>query len=118
VATICQIAGLGQFQTTPELKKKMEDLALAAQVRTYLTDVKPGVEVCTDNGFVSLKTDVPLAEESELVRRMGEVVKRVPGVTGIKVTTEEHPDDVDVTVSEPRVDSGRGVRPSYFTELG
>ncbi len=118
VATICQIAGLEQFQTTPELKKTIEDMALAAQVKTYLTDVKPVVEVCINNGFVSLKTDAPLAEESELLKRMGEVVKRVPGVTGIKVTTEQHPDDVDVYVSEPRVDSAGGARQTYFNELG
>jgi hypothetical protein len=65
-----------------------------------------------------LKTDAPLGEESELVKRMGEVVKRVPGVTGIKVMTDEHPDERDVCVSEPRVDPTRDVRPTYFTELG
>jgi cytidylate kinase len=118
VATICQIARLEQFQTTSELKKTMEDLALAAQVRTFLVDVKPGVEVCINNGFVSLMTDAPLAEKSELVKRMGEIVKRVPGVTGIKVMTEEHPEDMDACVSEPRVDLAKDVRPTYFTELG
>jgi cytidylate kinase len=118
VSTICEVAELDQFKTTPDLKKTMEDLALAAQVRTFLADVKPGVEVCINNGFVSLKTDAPLAEESELVKRMGEVVKRVPGVTGIKVMTEEHPDDKDVCVSEPRVDPSRDMRSTYFNELG
>jgi cytidylate kinase len=118
VTTICQMAGLDQFHTTPELRKSMEDLALAAQVRTFLADVKPGVEVCINNGFVSLKTGVPLADESELVKRMGEVVKRVPGVTGIKVVTEEQPDDRDVCVSEPTVDPTRDIRPTYFNELG
>lgn len=118
VATICQIAGLEQFQTTPELKKNLEDLALVAQVRTFLTDVKPSVEVCINNGFVSLKTNTPLAGDSELVKRMGEVVKKVPGVTGIKVMTEEHPDDMDVCVSEPKIDTAKDVRPLYFTEMG
>ena len=118
VTTICQMAGLDQFHTTPELRKSMEDLALAAQVRTFLADVKPDVEVCINNGFVSLKTGVPLADESELVKRMGEVVKRVPGVTGIKVVTEEQPDDRDVCVSEPTVDPTRDIRPTYFNELG
>ncbi len=118
VATICQIAALEQFQTTPELKKTLEDLALAAQVRTFLADVKPSVEVCTDNGFVSLKTAAPLAQNSELVKRMGDVVKNVPGVTGIKVMTEERPDDTDIRVSGPRFDPAKDTRPTYFTELG
>ena len=118
VNTICQMAQLDQFHTTPELIKTIEDLALAAQVRTFLADVKPGVEVCISNGFVSLKVHTPLAEESELVKRMGEVVKCVPGVTGIKVMTEEHPDEREVCVSEPRFDPGRETRPSYFNELG
>jgi cytidylate kinase len=76
------------------------------------------VEVCISNGFVSLKTEAPLAEESELVKRMGEVVKRVPGVTGIKVMTEEHLEDGEVSVSERRVDPNRDIRPTYFNELG
>jgi hypothetical protein len=96
----------------------MEDLALAAQVRTFLADVKPSVEVCINNGFVSLKTETPPAEDSELVKRMGEVVKRVPGVTGIKVMTEEHPEDRDVCVSEPKIHTDKDVRPTYFTEMG
>ena len=118
VATICHIASLEQFQTTPELKKNLEDLALAAQVRTFLGDVKPIVEVYTDNGFVSLKTAAPLAENSELVKRMGEVVKSVPGVTGIKVMTKERPDDMDVSVSGPKFDAAKDVRPAHFNELG
>jgi hypothetical protein len=87
-------------------------------VRTFLADVKPYVEVCINNGFVSLKTEAPLAEESELVKRMGEVVKRVPGVTGIKVMTEEHLDDGDVCVSQPRVDPSIERRSAYYNELG
>jgi cytidylate kinase len=118
VTTICQMAELEQFHTTPELVKTMGDLALTAQVRTFLADVKPCVEVCISNGFVSLKTEAPLAEESELVKRMGEVVKRVPGVTGIKVMTEEHLEDGEVSVSERRVDPNRDIRPTYFNELG
>ncbi|MGD8227061.1 MAG: cytidylate kinase-like family protein [Desulfobacteraceae bacterium] len=118
VNTICQMAELVQFHTTPEFAKTMEDLALAAQVRTFLADVKPYVEVCINNGFVSLKTEAPLAEESELVKRMGEVVKRVPGVTGIKVMTEEHLDDGDVCVSQPRVDPSIERRSAYYNELG
>lgn len=118
VATICQIAGLEQFQTTPEQKRTLEDLALAARVRTFLAGVKPSVEVCTDNGFVSLKTVAPLAENSELVKKMGEVVKSVPGVTGIKVLTGERQEDMDVYVSEPRFDPAKDIRPTYFTELG
>ncbi len=118
VNTICQMAELDQFHTTPELINTIEDLALAARVRTFLADVKPGVEVCINNGFVSLKVNAPLAEESELVKRMGEVVKCVPGVAGIKVMTEEHPDDREVCVSEPRVDKTRDIRQTYFNELG
>jgi cytidylate kinase len=118
VTAICQMAELEQFHTTPELAKTMEDLALAAQVRTFLADIKPSVEICINNGFVSLKTEIPLAEESELVRRMGEIVKRVPEVIGIKVMTEEHLDDGGVCVSERRVDPSRERRSTYYNELG
>ncbi len=85
VDTICRISGLKQFQTTPESKSAMDDLALTVKVRTFLIDVKPSVEVHIENKFVYLKPDVPLSQESEIVNKMGEIMKTIPDIKGIQV---------------------------------
>lgn len=93
VATICQIARLKQFQTSNESKRALEDLALAAEVETFLIDVKPSAEVCTEDGFVSLKTTSLPGQESDLVKKIGDIMKMIPAVKGIEVVTEKHPNE-------------------------
>jgi cytidylate kinase len=85
VDTICRISGLKQFQTTPESKSAMDDLALTVEVRNFLIDVKPSVEVHIENKFVYLKPDVPLSQESEIVNKMGEIMKTITDIKGIQV---------------------------------
>lgn len=85
VNTICQIAGLRQFQPTSESIKALDDLALAVKVKNFLMDVKPKVDVKVENKFVFMKTQVPLSQESELVNKMGDIMKAIPDVRGIKV---------------------------------
>mgnify|MGYP005628699901 CR=1 FL=1 len=87
VDTICQVSRLTQFQITPESEKAIEDLLLTVKVENFLIDVKPKVSVHIDNKFVYLKPTVPLSEESEIVIRMGEIMKTIPGIRGIEVVT-------------------------------
>jgi cytidylate kinase len=87
VDIICQISRLRQFQMTPKSEKAIDDLVLAVRVENFLIDVRPRVDVYTDNKFVYLKPAVPLSEESEIVRRMGEIMKTIPGIRGIEVVT-------------------------------
>ena len=101
VDTICQVSRLRQFQITPESKKAIDDLVLAAKVENFLIDVKPKVDVLIDNKFVYLKTAVPLNEDSEVVSRMGEIMKTIPGIRGIEVVTQ--------TVQNPRIPQVLGV---------
>jgi cytidylate kinase len=90
VDTICQVSRLRQFQITPESEKAIDDLVLAVKVENFLIDVKPRVDVHIDNKFVYLKTAVPLSEESEIVSRMGEIMKTIPGIRGVEVVTSSH----------------------------
>jgi len=85
VDTICQISKLSQFQITPESEEAFVDLALAVKVENFLIDVRPKVDVHIDNKFVYLKTAVSLSEESEIVTRMGEIMKTIPDIRGIEV---------------------------------
>jgi cytidylate kinase len=85
IDTICQISKLKQFQITSESQKTMDDLFLAVKVENLLIDVKPRVDVNIDNKFVYLKPALPLSEESEVVRKMEEIMKTIPDIRGIEV---------------------------------
>lgn len=87
VDTICQVSRLKQFQITPESEKTMNDLFLAVKVENLLIDVKPKVDVTIDNKFVYLRPALPLSEESEIVSKMGEIMKTIPGIRGIEVVS-------------------------------
>ena len=88
VDTICRIARLKQFQTSPESKREMEDLALTIKVKNFLMDVKPRVDVYIKKKLVYLVTEAQLSEESEMVNKMGEIMKMLPELKGIKVVKE------------------------------
>ena len=88
VDTICRIARLKQFQTSPESKREMEDLALTIKIRNFLMDVKPKVDVYIKRKLVYLVTEAQLSEESEMVNKMGEIMKMLPDLKGIKVVKE------------------------------
>ena len=83
-AAICRISQLGQFQTTPESQKAVQDLAVAAEVKTFLIGVKTSVEVCIQDGMVILKAEDTLAREVPFEGKMGQMMK-VPGVKGIRI---------------------------------
>jgi len=55
--------------------------------------VKPNAEVCVEDGFVSLKTASLPGQESDLVKKIGDIMKMIPAVKGIKVVTDKHPND-------------------------
>ncbi|MBL7217588.1 MAG: cytidylate kinase-like family protein [Desulfobacteraceae bacterium] len=85
VDTICQVSRLEQFQTNPESEKAFDDLVLTVKVANFLIDVRPRVDVYIDNKFVYLKPPGPLSQDSEVVSKMGEIMKTIPGIRGIKV---------------------------------
>lgn len=118
IETICKTASLKQFQTTPESKEVLEDLALAAEVKTFLINVKPSAEVCIENGFVSLKTQAPVGQESALIQKVGEIMKMIPGIRGIEVLTESHKDDRFMCLTDPSLPSAKHKTATFFTELG
>ena len=62
---ICEAAGLEQFRPTPESQQKMDDLALASQVKAGLVDLSPEVVVTSEYGnvLVFAKTDDRLARK-------------------------------------------------------
>jgi len=90
VDTICQASRLKQFQITPESERAIDDLVLTIKIENSLIDIRPRVDVHIENKFVYLKPVVPLSEESEMVSRMGEIMKTIPGIRGIEVISSSH----------------------------
>ncbi|MFH1490474.1 MAG: hypothetical protein ABII06_16320, partial [Pseudomonadota bacterium] len=118
VSTICRFAGLEQFQMSPESLKTLKNLALAAEVKTFLLDIKSTFEVCIDNRFVSLVVEPSVAKKTDLAGRLGEIMKRLPDLKGIRIITAEQPEDKFVCLPEPSLISTKENARTFFTDLG
>jgi cytidylate kinase len=116
VSILCDAIRMKPFQVTPEFKTEMEDMALAAEVRTYLMDIRPGVEVCSQRGVISVRSETKVAEESTLVNRIGEIAAKVAGLKGIEIVTSKDP--VERGVCLPRPEERVSKDMAFFTELG
>ncbi len=66
----------------------MEDLALTIKIKNFLMDVKPTVDVYIKRKLAYLVTEAQLSQESEVVNKMGEIMKMLPELKGIKVVKE------------------------------
>lgn len=83
---ICHTASLEHFKTTPESQKRIEDLALAAEVRAELFDLCPYVETSANDGIVSIVARVHEYQRSNISPELIGKAERVNGVKGIKMT--------------------------------
>jgi cytidylate kinase len=116
VSVLCDVVRMKPFQITPEFKAEMDDLALAAEVRTYLMDIKPGVEVCSQRGFIYVRSEATVVEDSSLVSRIGEIAAKVAGLKGIEIVTSKDATERAVCVPLPQERPPKDM--AYFTELG
>ncbi len=85
VDLICHSANLEHFRTTPDSQRLMEDLALAADVKAALVEVKPDVEVSAENGSVLVKTKAHESQQAALVQDIEGLVQAIPGAREVKV---------------------------------
>ncbi len=87
VDIICHTVQLDDFRTTPESQKKMESLAIAADIKAALVELKPDIEVRGEAGIFHVTTTVPESIEIELVDKIEKIASGIPGVREIKVHT-------------------------------
>jgi hypothetical protein len=84
---ICQAAGLEQFRTTRKSQQKMNDLALASQLKAALIDDYPGIAVRSDSGNIVIYTRA----DDRLAHKLEEKAKSLSQeIEGIKYL-EVHP---------------------------
>jgi cytidylate kinase len=85
VDIICHTVGLKRFQTTSKSQSLMDDLVLAAQVKTTIVDLKPDVEVSAKSGTVYIRFEARSRREVEMVEEMESIVKKIPGLKDLKI---------------------------------
>lgn len=84
---ICHTVEMGNFRTSPESQRAMEDLVLAADIKAALVDLKPDIEVTGTDGIIHMTTAVPQSKEEQLVHRIKEITNRIQGIKEIKIHT-------------------------------
>jgi hypothetical protein len=86
VDIICNIVSSDKFKTTPQSQKNIDNLALAAEVKAALIDLKPDIRVSASDGIVSVFTKAHESEEKHLTSEMKKIAKDIPGVKDLKVS--------------------------------
>ncbi len=81
---ICSTATLEQFQTTDESQRKIEDLAVEAEVRAVLMNVKPPKNVSAHNGVVSVKVQAGMFADENIAGMVEALSRSVEGVKEVR----------------------------------
>ena len=85
VNVICHTAMLEHFKTTPESQRAIDDLALAAQTKAKLMDLKADLQVSSHDGAILVRTEAPALQSEALAHQIEERAKTVPGVKEAKI---------------------------------
>ena len=85
VDVICHTAKLDTFKTTPAGLAAMEDLVVAAAVKTALLPVKPDIQVNVRSGVVFLAVGAQLMKEPDKIIEIRKIAEGVAGVKDVKV---------------------------------
>jgi cytidylate kinase len=85
VDMVCTIATSETLRTTPESLQALEDLAVAADVRVALLDVKRNLGVTARNGSVRIRTEASISKEPDLEDMLERLAMRVSGVKDVNV---------------------------------
>jgi hypothetical protein len=85
VGLILYAARMSCFQTTPESQKILDDLTLAAELKTALVDEFPTSEVTAKDSAAFVKLELPLSQQQKATDRIKQIAETVPGVKEINV---------------------------------
>ncbi|MBI4773793.1 MAG: cytidylate kinase-like family protein [Deltaproteobacteria bacterium] len=89
VDIVCHTARLPHFQTTDESRRILANIVLASRAKVEIVKEWPPVSVCAENGVLFVDTKCRMQQEGEVVARIEEAARRVPGVKEVRVST--HP---------------------------
>jgi hypothetical protein len=87
VDIICSTEQLDHFQTTPESRRMMDDLALAAEVTSHLVDSYANAVVTARRGATTVQVPTSGNNEARVIQEITELVEEIDGVTEVAVDT-------------------------------
>jgi cytidylate kinase len=82
---ICKAVDLKQFRTTRKSQQKMDDLALASQIKAALIDMYPGIAVTSHYGNVLIYTKAEGRLVSKLEKKARSLNKEIKGIRSLEV---------------------------------
>jgi cytidylate kinase len=82
---ICHAAGLPQFRTTKESQQKMDDLALASQVKAALIHDYPGISVASEYGNILIYTKAEDRLSRKLKEKAESLCREIQGIKYLEV---------------------------------
>lgn len=85
VDIICQTVGSEQFRTTDVSQKALDDLALAARVKSKLIMTCPSVRVAASNGNVFVDTQAGPSIAESLAEELRSLATEIPGVKEVRM---------------------------------
>jgi cytidylate kinase len=85
VDIICHIVGLDHFQVTEESQKALDDLLVAARVKSQLIEACPGVRVRSRDNVVYIDTQAGPAVAESLAEELRGLAEKVRGVKEVKI---------------------------------
>ena len=85
VGLILYAARMSCFQTTPVSQKILDDLTLAAELKTALVDEFPTSEVTAKDGSAFVKIELPLSQQEKATVKIKQIAETVPGVEEVDV---------------------------------
>ncbi len=81
---------LKQFKANPDSQKALESMLVAAKVKVALLDVKPDLEVVAKNGTISIKAKSANFKDEEMIHKIEQIAKSVPGVKDVEINLYAH----------------------------
>lgn len=85
VDIICNTAKLEEFAPTTESQNSIENLALAAEVKAAIIDLKPDINVTALDGNILIRTTIVGSRGEKLVHELENKAGSVPGVIKVNV---------------------------------
>ena len=89
VDIICHTARMEQFKATPESRRALRDLLLAAQVKAALVHDYPMVKVTARDGAVTVEAKFNQSQEPRLAEEIKKKAFKVPGVKTVDMRAHQ-----------------------------
>ncbi len=88
VDLISHTVGLPSYETTDESRKRLNDLALAAEVHALLLDL-PVTEVTSEDGSLHVFLTAPLNQKDRLDNQIRDITQKIKAVNHIRLVFEQ-----------------------------